>query len=300
MIELYWLPESRCNYPCPYCPYHGPDRARLVASQPDLTTAQWLEAWDRLADRAGLCRVYISGGGEPTLRPDFTGLIAGLAARHEVVFDTNLSWPLERLEAFAAAVPVERVRVETSYHRSAADLDAFLAKADFLRRRGFRLQCRWVAWPPDFGLLPELHARFRERGLPFAVTPFNGEWESRSYPAAYTADERAAMRAVAEDSAASGHDTVNPELVGHLAALHEEKPAGRDCRSGAEYVCVMPDGTVHRCAQYAMRGWEPLGSLLKGDWTPAPGPTPCRAELCAHEWRWLVRDEAPAGLAQSK
>lgn len=295
MIELYWLPESRCNYPCPYCPYHGEGRARLVAAQPPVGAARWVAAWDRLADRVGACQVYVSGGGEPTLRPDFTELIAGLARRHEVSFDTNLSWSLERLEAFAAAVPAARVRVETSYHPSAADLDEFVAKARLLRERGFRLQCRWVAWPPDLSLLPGLSARFAAEGLPFAPTPFSGEWGGRAYPAAYEPEQREAMVVAASASARAGHDTVNPDLVRHLSLLHVERPRGRLCRSGAQYAAVMPDGTVHRCQQYAMSGWEPLGNILTGDWSPAAAPAPCRAETCAHEWRWLVQRPALAG-----
>jgi MoaA/NifB/PqqE/SkfB family radical SAM enzyme len=292
--ELYWLLESRCNYPCPYCPYHGAERERLVAAQPPLTAQAWVRAWERLAGRAGRCKVYISGGGEPTLRPDFTALVAGLARHHDVVFDTNLSWSRERLAEFAAAAPAAAVRVEASLHPSAARVDEFLDKAAYLKSRGFRVHGRWVAWPPDAARLPELAGAFRARGVAFSPTPFSGEWEGRSYPAAYAPREREAFAAAARDSAAAGHEEVDPALVRHLALLHEERPAGRPCRAGADYACVMPDGTVHRCVQYGMRGWEPAGSLLDGSWTPAPGPAPCRAELCAHEWRWLLREDAAA------
>lgn len=293
MIELYWMLESRCNYGCPYCPYPGPRRDRLVAAQAPAGAAEWVAAFDRLADRSGPLSVYISGGGEPTLRPDFAELVCGLARRHEVCFDTNLSWSWARLRAFAEQAPAARVRVDTSFHPSDAELGEFVEKAAFLRERGFRLQCRWVAWPPQLGLLPSLEAAFGARGLPFSVTPFAGTWEGRSYPAAYSEAQRAALLAPALGSAARGHDTVDPGLVAHLARLHAETPEGRPCRSGAEYACVMPDGSVHRCMQYAGRGWERMGGLLDDSWTPAPGPSPCRSPACAHEWRWL----APGAVA---
>lgn len=294
MIELYWMLESRCNYGCPYCPYPGPRRDRLVAAQAPLPAAEWIAAFESLSERAGPCRVYISGGGEPTLRPDFVELAAGLARRHELAFDTNLSWSWERLRAFAGAAPPSRVSVQTSYHPSDAALAEFVEKAAFLRERGFRVQCRWVAWPPDLGRLPALRAAFRARGLPFAATPFWGEWEGRSYPAAYSEAQRAELLAPAAEAAASGEDVVDPELVAHLARLNAETPRGRDCRSGADYACVMPDGSMFRCMQYGGRGWERQGSLLDGTWSPAPGPSPCRAPECAHEWRWLVREAAAA------
>jgi hypothetical protein len=71
-ISAHISPTGACNLNCSYCAYRGRDRAQEIplAVMKDYVT--------KLASR-GLRSVMLTGGGEPTLHPDFNEFVAWLA-----------------------------------------------------------------------------------------------------------------------------------------------------------------------------------------------------------------------------
>lgn len=293
-VEFLWLFSSKCNYGCPYCSYVLSDtRKGLVKMERIRSVAQWGEAWDRIHDKYGSARIYMTSSGEPTMYPDFVELAERLVRRHDFTFDTNFSWPMEKAERFTREVPPQRVKVHTTFHPLDADFDAFASKVALLRDRGFSYQCRLVGYPPFLKDLPALRARFRERGLVFAVTPYSGPYEGREYPGAYTEEERALILEIDAEGNRANPDVCTKVLT-HLAHLEAERPTGRACRSGFEYGCLMPDGSVYRCQEYGTRGWGPIGDFFDPDFSFGPAPAVCESPRCSCEYRWLVPESAPA------
>ena len=287
MIEYLWLPENRCNYGCPYCSYTNESaRAPLVAMQKRVTPEQWEAAWENAYARHGEGWVYVTGGGEPTLHPGFMRLALAVSRRHKLSFDTNLSWSDENLAVFLSSADPRRVKLELSFHPSEVSLEDFVRKAKMIGAAGFMAQCRWVAYPAHVDRIAEYARGFLDAGLLFTVTPFKGEWDGKAYPEAYTDEQRAAILNVVT-TAGEGAPV---EQVRHLLNQNTERPEGRSCRAGKDYLCVMPDGYAYRCQQYAMKGWERIGDFLSPDFAMAPDSAPCRARDCGHEFRWLEKE----------
>lgn len=123
----------------------------------------------------------------------------------------------------------------------------------------------FVAHPDSFAMIEELDAAFARAGLLFLPAPFQGEHAGRSYPAAYDAEQRAALR-----RRRGGRDPL------FSLGLAEEVPSGRLCGAGATYLRAYPDGALHRCVAVK----DVLGSILDPAFDLADAPAPCPAALC--------------------
>ncbi len=233
----------------------------------------------------------ITGAGEPTLYPGFLELLKAITPYHAVIFDTNLSWSKDDLGRFCREIDASRLRrIQTSFHPLTASKEEFADKLTILRDKGYRYQCRWVAYPPLLHRLPEFRDYFRSRGLEFVVSPYWGEHKGVRYPAGYTPEQG---RMFVDVAAQNSDATVSAEHTRQLLDIDQLRPSGRRCRSGCDYACIMPDGRVYRCRQYAMRGMSPLGSFFDEELPLAAEPAVCRSASCDDEYRWLV-SEVPA------
>ena len=291
---MLWFLQSRCNYDCPYCSYTDSKNLRAVFLKQEKhhSVGEWADAWRSFYEKHGPAHIYISGSGEPTLYPDFIGLLKAITRWHSVIFDTNLSWPRETWSRFAAEVDAAKARVESSFHPTGgADLETFTSKAAFLREKGIVLNCRLVAHPPLLSRIGEYSAAFKAKNLPFVLTPFQGEFGGKVYPRDYTPEEKRTILSAAEGEAADPIRSTQPELVRHLVEQHAESPFGKLCRAGHQYGCIMPDASVYRCQEYGMQGLEPLGNFFDEDFKLNDAAAVCRSTVCGIGYRWLV-DEA--------
>jgi len=73
-ITLILFPTNRCNMRCPWCIYYQHPRADAFKPEDELTLREMMEIIAYFK-RLGLKAVQISGGGEPTLHPDFFALV---------------------------------------------------------------------------------------------------------------------------------------------------------------------------------------------------------------------------------
>lgn len=288
-VEWFWLLQYHCNYRCPYCVYDAvwPDVLKMDRQHPP---ERWLQAWRRAHDKWGEGRITMTGG-EPTAFPGFAAMMEELTKLFTVSFDTNLSLPLEQVRRLAKTLDPRRTDWLTSYHPTQTALEDYLAKAEALRDAGHQYVCRLVAWPPQLGALPRLRAAFAERGLTFVVNPFQGEWEGKRYPDAYTPEERALIlgttAAMKDDPALGGHAAI----AEHNIDIHRQPPTGRLCHSGSLHAYIAADGSVWRCFQYRERSWESFGSFFDEGLALNDGPVICRSPVCEWEYRWLVGEE---------
>jgi MoaA/NifB/PqqE/SkfB family radical SAM enzyme len=293
-IEILWLLQSKCNYECPYCDYNddrGGSRQRLVKMEKIYPHADWAAAWRRFYEKNGRASVYITGSGEPTLYPDFIGLLKEITKYHYVIFDTNLYWSVAATTRFIKEISFRNVRVETSFHPHTSKIEEFAEKVAMLRDAGFVYNCRMVAYPELFPKIDEYRAYFEAKGLRFVLTPFTGTHEGRFYPPDYTQEQKDKILNIVHEQAGDVERAKEPELVKHLVDEQIESPEGRLCSSGEIYACIMPDGMVYRCQDYGMKGYDPLGHFLDEKFELASAPKTCRMDICGIGYRYLV-DEA--------
>lgn len=280
-VVFNWIIDDICNYRCPYCFYDGhwessaeefkrmkrPDYSRLTA------------LWKEIHDKYG-ASVFTFAGGEPTIYPRFFDLLLELSRWHYWTVCTNLSGPIERWENLLRQIDTSKACVGVSFHPYETSLDAFVQKTARLKRAIRNVTVAIVAYPPVVRSLPEYQQRFCDVGLPWVeVMPYQGLYNGRQYPDAYTAEERALVFGV--------NKTAYVEKLEY--AIQNRSPKGRLCDSGAVYCQINAAGDVFRCSHAKN---VKLGNLFTSFELNA-GPSPCPAEACDCEMVWL-RDEEPA------
>lgn len=296
-VEFEWFVQDFCNYRCPYCVVSGDLREARPWLVNQHSADAWLAAWRRVYDLHGRGWVRMTGG-EPTIIPRFIDLTAAMSQWHGISFDTNLSWDMEQLREFCDRMPTRDVSLDISFHPHAAGVESIIEKASLLRDRGFQYLCRLVAFPP---LLPQAEGfrrRFHDAGVKFILMPFQGVYQGRRYPDAYTEEERRLMAGIAQPFREGPRaDPEQSFYVEHILEMNTRSPQGKLCRSGQVYCRVMHDGAAYRCQPYESRGWEPLGNLLDGTFALRAAPTVCRSTWCEFEYKYLIDPDQPASLA---
>ncbi|MBI3552381.1 MAG: radical SAM protein [Elusimicrobia bacterium] len=286
-VQFQWQIQYACNYRCPYCVFEGQWESVLKLDRKDIKMEAWVEVWTRMHRTYGPGDIFITGG-EPSYYRGFVDLLKALTEMHYVSFDTNLSWSWEDLRRFVKEVGKRYIRLDTSFHSHSVDVREFIAKASFIKDNGINYVCRLVAWPPLLSKVEAFREEFAKAGLTFVVYPFNGVYEGRDYPAAYTDAERALIQGRTHELKGDMRNGEQADFVGHMINMHREPPAGRLCRSGFIYARVLPDGTVYRCQPYESRWMEPLGNIFDEAFALREEPTLCRSQWCEFEYRYLV------------
>ncbi len=283
-VNYFWMVMGRCNYRCPYCVYgQVPMDRRKVGYY--YGPEQWLTAWRRMYEKYGEGDIILTGG-EPTLYPRFAELVEELSRMFWIAFDTNLSWSNEELDGFLGRVSPRRVRFETSFHPHCTETRPFLEKALLIRQRGFDFIHRLVAYPDLLGRIPRFREEFAQHGLTFVVNPFQGFYNGRQYPGAYSDAEKALIAGATVNIEGSRENVPHKEFVQQMLA--GESPKGRLCRTGYQHVRIEDDGRVYRCVEYSGKDWEPLGHFINDELRLWDSPKLCRSDHCEWEYRFLV------------
>lgn len=147
----------RCNLSCKMCYIHAPARDAQAMSR-ELTVQQWLHLGRQAVD-AGMIYLLLTGG-EPTLRPDFPEIYAGLA-RMGVVLTVNTNGTVltpQLLDLFRRHPP-EKVNV-TLYGMSRQTYGSLCGNAD-----GFDLALRNIRTLKQAGVNVNLNTTFTRENL---------------------------------------------------------------------------------------------------------------------------------------
>ncbi len=284
-IEYFWILLGRCNYRCPYCVYGMGEFDDRRKDELRYGANQWLAAWERAHEKYGSGSIFITGG-EPTVFPNFAGMVERLSAWFYVAFDTNLSWTEEALAEFLRRVSPNAVRFELSFHPDSTDPETYIKKARLIAESGFGYINRVVAYPPLLAQVPRYRELFQSSGLTFIVNPFQGTYDGRRYPEAYTDAERRLIERCAAHLDDGAADSPHKAYVKRM--LRPDSPKGRLCRSGYLHIRIEDDGNVYRCEPYARRQWESLGNFFDERFSLWQAPRLCRSDFCEWEYRWLT------------
>jgi MoaA/NifB/PqqE/SkfB family radical SAM enzyme len=278
-----WNIYIACNYRCPYCYFEGHwDELKALNRVPPFETI--VAAWKRVYDAYGESFIAINGG-EPTVYPKFMELMIALSRWHQWTFNTNLWWDLARWRSFAGRIDTAKGRIQISCHPTEiGDFEAFADKAAAVGRLGFaHCQICIVVYPAYMDELRGYCDRLKRTGLTVRLQPFAGEHLGKTYPHAYTPEEKALIRELSLETDSS--------LLSEMAhAIGDSNPLGKPCRSGQYYCHINQQGDVHRCTQVDQRLGDKIGNFFDG-FEFLPEPTPCPMSFCrCGESQWLVEN----------
>jgi len=189
----------------------------------------------RTLERTGRTfRVGFSGGGEPFLVPNLVEACEALAQRHYVALNSNLV--STRVRDFARKIPADRVvHFHASMHiRELERLDLvgrFVEHYLLCKEAGLPIFAQEVAHPSMAGDAARYRREFAERGVQLSFGAYNGVFEGRKYPQAYTDEQLEAF----------GLD--------RFQARETFSHRGKRCIAGVAFGAIGPDGTVRPCSQ---------------------------------------------------
>jgi MoaA/NifB/PqqE/SkfB family radical SAM enzyme len=195
-VTLSWDLWYACNYRCAYCWWEMDNLwDKLAAQHRVLPPQEWLAVWDRIHAGCGSVRIDLLGG-EPLIYPRCDELLEGLSRRHTLQITTNLALPLDRLDALLGKLSPQRVHFNASFHPGCTSLPDFLERVLRLKRAGFVPGVAVVTWPPFLERLPAYYEEFESRGIPFYPMTFQGRWNGRQYPDAFSPEEKALIESL--------------------------------------------------------------------------------------------------------
>ena len=248
-ICLTWELTYACNLACVHCLSSSGRRDRR-----ELTTAECRALIDEF-ERMQIFYVNV-GGGEPTIRPDFWGLV-DYATDHRVgvKFSTNGSRLTSSVARRLAAN--DAVDVQLSLDGATAEVNdavrgpgSFATVMSAMQRladagfRGFKLSV--VVTRHNVAQLDELKALADEAGAQLRLTRLRPSgrgaavWDEL-HP---TADQQ---RAVYDWLVARGEDVLTGDSFFHLAAYGQALPGLNLCGAGRVVCLVDPIGDVYAC-----------------------------------------------------
>jgi len=177
---MFWNVFRDCNFSCDFCEFKitlsgdiGCSKAFARFKDLDFHKAM-LRLYDEQLSRVGSWSICLTGG-EPLLMPHLPFLSRELIRRgHRMLYNTNLSVPIEKNEDFLASNPPEAVDVfMVSIHpESHRHLDKILERIRLLKGMGYRLIVRTVATLEAFSTMRMLDDVCREMDVTFTPLGF--------------------------------------------------------------------------------------------------------------------------------
>jgi hypothetical protein len=166
-----------------------------------------------------------------------------------------------------------------------ASLEAFCERVHQFQARQFNVLVSLVMTPRMVSLFPEISNDFESRGLFLIPKVMRERYQGNSFPAAYSADQRALISgflAKAEENYApvlarmGEPPTIDLRADGRfLDGIGDYR--GRLCGSGYNFVRIDPDGTAVRCGST-----QRLGNILLKNLKLLPSATVCDTSYCPY------------------
>lgn len=277
-----WDFAHTCNYKCHYCFFTaaGWDNINEMSGS-EKSAEEICKAWEIVREKYGESKIYITGG-EPFLHVGFEDIVSKLTKLHYIHVTTNLSLPLEEFIRMNSTL---RVEFNSTFHPFCADPVKFADKVLRLKKAGFSCGVCYLAHPAQFREMLNYKKYFKSRGIDMAITEFQGEFEGRLYPGAYTEDERAALKSIERwgplivKNETTGGNEISAESAGTVsgAILRAPEIDKFACGAGADEAVIGLDGTARPCGRLA---GPALGNLYDYSIELLSKPFVCREVNC--------------------
>lgn len=179
--------EAKCNYRCPYCYYIG------LHSTCDMSFGsmeEWHEGLKRSFGNQHLV-VYL-GFGEPTLGRRFPEIIEMFQSEPnwELRIVSNLDTKQIKNAAVTKLAESKRLHIVGSFHPCMTNREKYLERLIYFRENGIEVPSVFVAYPEYLSRFVDDIEYFRKHGFLIHVRRFQGLFNKKTYPYAYTDAER--------------------------------------------------------------------------------------------------------------
>jgi MoaA/NifB/PqqE/SkfB family radical SAM enzyme len=280
-IEADWTLLKTCNFRCTYCYLASAALAGKIKLYG--TPLQWKAGFDATG-RTWL--IHLTGG-EPTLHPAFVDLCGQLTGRHYLSINSNLSH--RSVDAFAGRIDPRRVHIiHAALHdderQAKGGRQPFIDRVHALQERHFNVLVSQVMTPQAVRRLPELAGHFRSRGLCLIPKFLRGDYQGRTYPGAYSMEEKLRIREYLAEARRNYAAVI--ARMGEAASINlfddrflDGIPSyrGRPCGAGYNFVRIDPDGTVVRCGSRTRQG-----NILRQTVRLSAAPRRCDTSYCPY------------------
>ncbi len=275
-ISFSWDLHWKCNYRCPYCWWHG-RWAKLGRRNVYPGTPEVIKIWKKIYKRYGEVHIEIAGG-EPSIYPGFSRMLAQLLQYHTVNIMTNLSGDWAKVLKGIPAHLSHRLKIGATFHPLFGNIDVFLNKCIAIKKRKMSLGVLYLAYPPQIKMIPRYKKLFSEHEIFFSVSTFWGVYRGKEYPNSYTAEQRR---------------IIGTSLGARKGKKFQARPLvtkGKLCHAGHRYAIIHPNGEVLRCGGGSWKGKSIIiGNIFSGKFTLWKRPKPCKSEHCpCNEWSFLL------------
>ena len=267
-LHIVWQFNSEfgaCNYRCPYCYYASGTLRRQIKQDVRI----WREAFKRNFDEKIV--LYLSFG-EPTIGISFMDIVEMVSKERKWILHitTNLSRSYQWWEKLLKREIVKEGRffVNASFHPTEASIDKFVKKLLLLREYGIEAPVIIVMWPPILKRFEKYFKIFDRYGFLVHVRRFQGWYNGKWYPRAYTIEERKFIAKYADDGT----------IKFMLNDLGFRGHKGKLSYAGMSYILVDELGNVWESPD--SRG-KCLGNIFKGNVKLFDKPQPYSGRTCA-------------------
>ncbi|MCQ9207057.1 MAG: hypothetical protein NG740_04160 [Omnitrophica bacterium] len=183
---LHWcVNEYTCNLNCVYCPFpHTKGKTSEIDSS----------ALVRTIDKTGkIFRIALCGNGEPFLVPNIIEACTEITKRHYISLVTNLV--SKKIEEFCKKINPRKVLfILASLHIKELErdnlTDRFVHNFLLCQKKKFSIRAQEVAYPSLLSDAAKYKKFFRKKGIELYFDEFCGKYKGKSYPDAYTNEER--------------------------------------------------------------------------------------------------------------
>ena len=268
-VRCTWHLNRDCNFKCTYCYV---SKARDLKGQRGHGADKDIAAFKKNA--INWSSILMSGG-EPFMYPRYVELCKKLTAFSDIEINTNCSTP--NVYDFADTIDPKKVReFHVSLHlgqRPESRWEPLADKVTYLQEKGFPVRVTEVLHPTLISGYTEAYAYFKKKGICVVPKVFEGIYNYRMYPPAYSQSQREFFRKKSR-------------------ACNEEPPAlldgfldwsGKTCDAGYRFFQIQYNGDAFRCQ--AEKTY--LGNLYAGDITLDKRPRACNTPICTCAYEGL-------------
>ena len=261
--RVMWFINDTCNYHCSYC------MSRAKAASADSRVAGYKKHIEGIMKHIPRgWNIFLLGGGEPFLHPDFLRIVGSLAAAgYRISVNTNFSRSDGIIEDFFRAAGANLYYFKISLHLEHKDPDSIIKKIDYFRKK-YPYFNNWhvvsVALPARLAVLQSAAEKFRKKGIRFGLQHFRDK-NNKHY--GYSPAERVLIRRINGCSSLESSAEIADNVKGSI------------CSTGCRSILLKPSGDIYRCIPYSHSG-RSLGNITRGDFSLLKRPEPCDEASC--------------------
>jgi MoaA/NifB/PqqE/SkfB family radical SAM enzyme len=247
-INLY-LQYTKCNLNCPYC--YVKDRSRDIDERGKRFLTRLSDAFKSIGF---IIDVTIEQNGEILISDalkDFVRELTRAGNSRTIAFYSNLLIGEEDLRDFVQSTDPSRLALCCTYHPHVyKDYEAFKTNLTLLKSLGVATAVVMVAYPGLMNELPAYRKDFDSIGTPLNMLAFVGSYKGKTYPAAYTEDEKELLRGEFYSEDAFEYN------------LLRRNTRGLDCTSGVSSISIDHHGEVYACRKDWMKKDQSIRGIL--------------------------------------